>query len=257
MQGFWRLPPGLSPPLALLRPAVHPMAPMSLGTQLAGLAPTPVRAATGARCQQRASAVPTLRSATKVAASASGFDFTPEQQRAAMEKQLRLSAERAAAEEERKRQAAARGAAAAEAPSVIPKRKQPRRAARLAAAAAAAKNGAAAAQQSTAAQQQLAARLGDLDEHTMAAALRAQLKQSGTFDEADPTELLALEVSRRTGNGAAHRAARGGAGANGAVHGAPLAAGSKIAAAEAAVFEEGSLRVGAGEGANLEDMLTA
>lgn len=115
------------------------MAPMSLGTQLAGLAPTPVRAATGARCQQRASAVPTLRSATKVAASASGFDFTPEQQRAAMEKQLRLSAERAAAEEERKRQAAARGAAAAEAPSVIPKRKQPRRAARLAAAAAAAK----------------------------------------------------------------------------------------------------------------------
>ena len=114
------------------------MAPMSLGTQLAGLAPTPVRAATGARCQQRVSAVPTLRSATKVAASASGFDFTPEQQRAAMEKQLRLSAERAAAEEERKRQAAARGAAAAEAPSVIPKRKQPRRAARLAAAAAAA-----------------------------------------------------------------------------------------------------------------------
>ena len=41
------------------------------------------------------------------------------------------------------------------------------------------------------------------------------------------------------------------------MHGAPLAAGSKIAAAEAAVFEEGSLRVGAGEGANLEDMLTA
>ncbi|PRW33854.1 hypothetical protein C2E21_7256 [Chlorella sorokiniana] len=112
------------------------------------------------------------RRAALIAAAAGPADFSPEQLQAGLQAQLSSGS-------------AAPAEVAGEAASRVPKKKASRREGRAAAAAAAADAEAAARQQSDETQRQLGQRALD-DADVIAAALRTQLRQSGTFDEGEP-----------------------------------------------------------------------
>ncbi|KAI7835686.1 hypothetical protein COHA_010425 [Chlorella ohadii] len=115
----------------------------------------------------------------QLTAAAGPADFSSEQLQSALQHQLD-NAGSAPAE------------ASGEAASRVPKKKTSRRAERAAAAAAAAEAEEAARRQSEETQRQLGLRSAD-DAAVIAAALRVQLRQSGTFDEGEPASSAAEE----------------------------------------------------------------